>query len=244
MKGKIFVVGIGPGDHEYLTPRAKSSLNDSDIIIGYFSYIKLIKPLFPEKEYVTSGMTKEVERCKQCIDHAKDGKVVSLISSGDPGIYGMAGILLELAANSKEDICIEVVPGVTSYLAAASLLGSPITEDHVVISLSDLLIPWGIIENRIHCAGKGDFVTCIYNPKSKGRREQISKTRDILLSYRSATTPVGIVKNAMRDGQNVIITDINQMLEHEIDMSTLIIIGNSRTFVKNNFMITPRGYNL
>lgn len=244
MKGKIFVVGIGPGDYDYLTTRAKNSLKDSDIIVGYSSYIKLIKPFFPEKEYISSGMTKEVERCNQCIDYAKEGKVVSLISSGDPGIYGMAGILLELITKTKEEIYVEVVPGVTSYLAAASLLGSPITEDHVVISLSDLLIPWEIIENRIHCAGKGDFVICIYNPKSKGRREQIFKTREILLSYMDLNTPVGIVKNAMRDGQKVIITDINEMLEHEIDMSTLIIIGNSRTYVKDNFMITPRGYNI
>ncbi len=244
MKGKIFVVGIGPGDYEYLTFRAKSSLENSEVIIGYSNYIKLIKSLFPEKEYISSGMTKEIERCNQCIDYAKEGKVVSLISSGDPGIYGMAGILLELITKTKEYIYVEVVPGVTSYLVAASLLGSPITEDHVVISLSDLLIPWDIIENRIHCAGKGDFVICTYNPKSKGRIEQISKMRDILLLYRSPNTPVGIVKNAMRDGQKIIITDIDQMLKHEIDMNTLVIIGNSRTYVKNNFMITPRGYNL
>lgn len=244
MKGKIFVVGIGPGNNDYLIPRAKEALRASDIVFGYSSYIELIRPLFPEKEYFSSGMTQEVVRCKLSIDTANQGKIVSLVSSGDPGIYGMAGILLELITKSKEDITVEVIPGVTSYLAAASLLGSPITEDHVVISLSDLLIPWGVIEKRIHCAGEGDFVTCIYNPKSKERKDQIRKAREILLSYRDSKTPVGIVKNAMREGQKVIITDINQMLEHDIDMRTLIIIGNSRTYVKNNLMITPRGYKI
>jgi len=236
------VVGIGPGNMENMSIRAVEVIKNSDCVIGYKTYINLIKDLVEGKEVITSGMRSEIERASLAIEKAEVGKVVSVISSGDPGIFGMAGLVLEVAKNSKLKIPVEVVPGIPSENAAAALLGAPLMHDHVTISLSDLLTPWDVIEKRIRLAAEGDFVVVLYNPKSSERKWQIEKTIEILLSRKPSDTPVGIVKSAMRKKQNVIITNLGTVLEHPIDMTTIVIVGNSTTFVYDNYMVTKRGY--
>lgn len=238
---KIYVVSLGPGSKEYLSFKALDALKDSDIIVGYKTYVNLVKKYIDDKEFINSGMRSEVDRCNKVINLAKEGKNVSLISSGDVGVYGMAGILLELV---DDDIEVEVIPGISSANACASLLGAPLMHDYSVISLSDLLTDYDLIMNRIECAGKGDFVIALYNPKSKKRVKHIEEARKILLKYKDGSTPVGIVKNAMRDDQNITITTLEDMLNHNIDMLTTVLIGNRNTYVKNGKMITPRGYDI
>lgn len=236
------MVGIGPGNLEHLSVRATEVLKNSDCIIGYKTYINLIKGLVNGKEVITSGMRAEVERATLAIEKAESGKVVSVISSGDPGVYGMAGLILEVAKASMKRIPIEIVPGIPSENAAAALLGAPLMHDHVTISLSDLLTPWEVIEKRIRLAAEGDFVVVLYNPKSSGRKWQIEKAIEILLRNKSSGTPVGIVRSAMREGQSLTITNLGKTLEHPIDMNTMVIVGNSTTFVCDNYMVTRRGY--
>ena len=236
------MVGIGPGNLENMSIRAVEVIKDSDCVIGYKTYINLIKELVEGKEVIVSGMRSEIDRASLAIEKAEAGKVVSVISSGDPGVFGMAGLVLEVAKNSEQRIPIEVVPGIPSENAAAALLGAPLMHDHVTISLSDLLTPWDVIEKRIRLAAEGDFVVVLYNPKSSERKWQIEKTIEILLSGKSSDTPVGIVKSAMRKKQNVIITNLGTVLEHPIDMTTILIVGNSTTFVYDNYMVTKRGY--
>ncbi|ODS31035.1 MAG: methyltransferase [Candidatus Scalindua rubra] len=236
------MVGIGPGNPEHLSVRAVEVLRNSDCIIGYKTYINLLKELIKGKEVITSGMRAEIERASLAIEKAASGKVVSVISSGDPGVYGMAGLILEVARNGKQKIPIEVVPGIPSENAAAALLGAPLMHDHVIVSLSDLLTPWDVIEKRIRLTAEGDFVIVLYNPKSSERKWQIEETVKILLSVKKSDTPVGIVKNAMREGQSLIITSLGEVLEHPIDMSTILIVGNSTTFVYDGYMVTRRGY--
>ncbi len=236
------MVGIGPGNMENMSIRAVEVIKSSDCVIGYKTYINLIKELVEGKEVISSGMRSEIERASLAIEKAEAGKVVSVISSGDPGVFGMAGLVLEVAKNSKQKIPVEIVPGIPSENAAAALLGAPLMHDHVTISLSDLLTPWDVIEKRIELAAEGDFVVVLYNPKSSERKWQIEKTIEILLSKKSSDTPVGIVKSAMRKKQNVIITNLGEVLEHPIDMTTILIVGNSTTFVYDNYMVTKRGY--
>ncbi len=242
MKGKIFVVGTGPGDNGYICPAAIQALENSDIIVGYKTYIKLIEPFMPGKELISSGMMKEVERCEEVLKLAGTGKSVSLISSGDPGIYGMAGVMLEVVAARKSLVEVEIIPGISAASSAASLLGAPLMNDFVVLSLSDLLTPWEIIVRRLHAAGSGDFVVCIYNPRSKTRIRQFDTAIDILQKYQSPETPAGIVKNAMREKQEVLITDLAHLKEQDIDMVTTVICGNSQTRVINGKLVTIRGY--
>jgi len=236
------VVGIGPGNMENMSIRAVEVIKSSDCVIGYKTYINLIKELVEEKEVISSGMRSEIERASLALEKAEAGKVVSVISSGDSGVFGMAGLVLEVAQNSKQKIPVEIVPGIPSENAAAALLGAPLMHDHVTISLSDLLTPWDVIEKRVELAAEGDFVVVLYNPKSSERKWQIEKTIEIMLSKKSSDTPVGIVKSAMRKKQNVIITNLGEALEHPIDMTTILIIGNSTTFVYDNYMVTKRGY--
>ena len=236
------MVGIGPGNLEHLSVKAVDVLKGSDCIIGYKTYINLIKELINGKEVIASGMRTEIERASLAIEKTESGNVVSVISSGDPGVFGMAGLILEVARNGKHKVDIEVVPGIPSENAAAALLGAPLMHDHVTISLSDLLTPWDVIEKRIKLAAEGDFVIVLYNPKSSERKWQIEKTLEILLSKKLLDTPVGIVKSAMRDGQSLVITTLGEVLEHPIDMTTILIVGNSSTFVYDNYMITKRGY--
>lgn len=242
--GKIYVVGIGPGNREHMTFHAKTAIDKSDIIVGYKTYIDLLEGMIKDKEVVSSGMKKEIERCIEALEYAKQGKIVSLVSSGDSGVYGMAGIMLEVVLKDGSDVEVEVVPGVTAANAAAASLGAPIMHDYVTISLSDLLTDWSLIERRLHCVGEGDFVVCLYNPKSKGRQQQIEIAREILLKYKSKNTIVGIVRNAKRYGESVIVTTLGDMLKYEIDMFTTVIVGNSNTYSVKKMMITPRGYRL
>ena len=242
---KIYVVGIGSGDKENMTVKAVHAIEQSDIIIGYSKYIELVQKEFPQKEFIASSMKEEVERCELTIQMAEEKNcMISLISSGDSGIYGMASVLLETANKQKSDVEIEIIPGVTSAVFSAALLGAPIAHDFAVISLSDLLTSWELIEKRIEMAAKGDFVICFYNPKSKKRKEYVNLAIDILLQYKEKNTPVGIVKNAGREEQSIYICMLQDLKEktNEIDMFSTIIVGNSQSYVIGNRIITPRGY--
>lgn len=239
----IKAVGIGPGNIDDMTYRAREALKKCDVIVGYKTYIDLVEEIVVEKEIISSGMRSEVDRCNTALEVARKGKKVCVISSGDAGIYGMAGLLLEL--NTKEPIVdIEVIPGISAVNSVAAILGAPLMNDFAVISLSDYLTPWETIEKRLKMAAKGDFVIALYNPKSKTRKTHINKAREIILESRSKSTPVGIVKNASREGEQRVVTTLGDMLKHKIDMTTLVIIGNSKTFVSNGKMITPRGYKI
>lgn len=237
--GKIYVVGLGPGNKENMTFRAYDVLKNSDIIIGYKTYIDLIEGMFPDKKIIKSYMKKEVARCEETLKLALEGNIISLISSGDAGVYGMAGLMLEIAGDQVE---VEIVPGITSANASASLGGAPIVHDSVNISLSNLLTDWELIKKRIDLASQGDFVITLYNPKSSGRPELINEARDIMLKHKRKDTPVLIARNVGREGENYDITTLDKMLDYEINMFSTVIIGNSKTKVLNNKMITPRGY--
>lgn len=241
-KGKIYVVGIGPGNMEDISIRAYNTLKNVDIIAGYITYVDLVKDEFSEKEFYVSGMKKEIDRCEKVLELAKEGKKVALISSGDAGIYGMAGIMIEVALGSGIEV--EIIPGITSSIAGASLVGAPLMHDQAIISLSDLLTDWDVITKRIDRASDGDFVISLYNPKSKGRTEQIVEAREIMLKYKAATTPVALLRHVGREDENYTLTTLEDMLNHEIDMFTVVIVGNSKTYVKDEKMITPRGYHL
>ena len=237
--GKIYVVGIGPGKKADMTFRAYEAMEKSDIIIGYKTYMDLIKEYYSGKEMKNSQMTKEVDRCIDVLKLAKEGKNVALISSGDAGVYGMAGIMLEIADGEVE---VEIIPGVTATNAAAAIVGAPVMHDYVTISLSNLLTEWELIKKRLELAAQGDFVVSIYNPKSRGRVTQIEEAREIMLKYKPKTTPVAIVRNAGREDEEHVVTTLDEMLNHEINMLTIVIIGNANTFIKDGKMITPRGY--
>ena len=245
-RGKLNVVGLGPGDLENLTYHAREAIKQSRIIIGYKVYIELISEIITGKEVVATGMMEEVKRAGLALDLVRNGKIVALVSSGDAGIYGMAGLVWELMRErgwkTGTELDLEIVPGVSALNASASLLGAPLSQDFAAISLSDLLIPWETIEKRLKASARADMVIVLYNPKSQQRTRQIEKAQQILLTRRSPRTPVGIVTNAYRKGQRVIITDLAHFLEQDIDMLTTIIIGNSQTFVYIDKMVTPRGY--
>ncbi|HEY6008801.1 MAG TPA: cobyric acid synthase, partial [Geobacteraceae bacterium] len=239
---KLFVVGIGPGALDQMTPAAREAIECSDVVVGYKTYLDLITPLLAGKEVVSSGMMREVERCAEALRFARAGRTVVLVSSGDAGIYGMAGLALELA-DEGADVEIVVVPGVSAVQAAAAALGAPLMHDFAVISLSDLLTPWDLIERRLVAAAAADFVVALYNPRSRGRVRHLERAREILIAARPAATPVGIVRNASRPGEERVVTTLADMLDHEVDMFSLVIVGNSATFVDGKGrMVTPRGY--
>lgn len=240
--GKIYVVGLGPGNKENMTFRAYKAMEESDILIGHKTYINLVEDMFNDKELIRSAMKKEIDRCQETLKMAREGKTVSLISSGDAGVYGMAGIMLEVASGSGVEV--EVIPGVTSANASGSVVGAPIMHDHATISLSDLLTDWELIKKRVDLASEGDFVISLYNPKSFSRTTQIVEARDIMLQHKNEETPVAIVRNTGRKEQEYILTNLKNMLEEEINMFTTVIIGNSKTYVAEDKMITPRGYKL
>jgi precorrin-3B C17-methyltransferase len=242
MNGKIFVIGLGPGKNEFMSIKAIDAIKKSEIIVGYITYIKLIEDLIGGKKTVSSGMRKEVERCKEALNFAEKGKTVALVSSGDAGIYGMAGIMLEVIGENKSDIEVEIIPGITSASSSAAVLGAPLMHDFAVISLSDLMTDWNVIRTRIDCAAKADFVIAIYNPKSSERKTNIVDAREIILKYRLPETPVGIVKDCGRDNEKATVTTLENMLDYDIDMTTTLIVGNSNTYVANGKIITPRGY--
>jgi cobalt-precorrin 5A hydrolase/precorrin-3B C17-methyltransferase len=243
----IYIIGTGPGDMAFLTPKAKDTIMRSDVIVGYGTYIDLIKDLIKDKEVISTGMTQEIERAKKAVELALSGKTVSVISGGDPGIYGMAGLVLEIVRSHEsrvktQELKIEVIPGISALNACAARLGAPLMHDFAVISLSDRLTDWKLIEKRLEAAAKADFITVLYNPRSKGRPEHLKKAIEIFLRYRNSDTPVGIVKAAMRDNEDVIISNLKDMPFEDIDMQTTVIIGNSSTYIWNRWMITPRGY--
>ena len=238
------MVGIGPGRLDDMTFRAVNALKDSEIVVGYKLYLDLIADIIPGKTTYSSGMRREIDRARKAVDEAIAGKTVSIISSGDPGIYGMAGLVLEIISELNCNVDVEVIPGIPSANAAAALLGAPLMHDHAVISLSDLLTPWESIENRLELAARGDFIIALYNPMSKNRDWQIKKAVDIFLKYKPSSTCVGIVKNASREDESIVLTTLDKTLSNDIDMKTIIIIGNTTTFVFKKFMITKRGYKL
>jgi len=238
------LVGIGPGPIARQTKEALDIIASSEVILGYQLYLGLIRDLIKDKEVYSSGMGQEEERCRKAIDLARSGKKVALLSSGDTGVYGMAGLVLEIMAKEGLDINLEIIPGVPSANTAAARLGAPLMLDYATISLSDLLVPWELIEKRLVAAASSDMVIVLYNPKSKDRQWQLSKAQEIILRYRSAVTPVGIVADAGRDDERVVITTLGRLGEEDISMRSIVIIGNSTTFRYQDWLITPRGYRL
>jgi len=240
--GLISVVGTGIGSVENMTPQAVSALSSADVIIGYSTYLELIPELLIGKEVITSAMMQEVDRCKNSFDLAETGKRVVLVSGGDPGIYAMAGLILEIAAKRDSKVKIDVIPGIAAVNGCAARLGAPLMHDFAAISLSDLLTPWDVITKRLDAAAGADFVIALYNPKSKKRTEHIVEARKIILCHRDKETPVGIVTAASRENEVIRLTTLEDMLSEEINMQSTVIIGNSTTFSWNGYMITPRGY--
>ena len=240
------MVGIGPGHAVGLTIEARQAMENAEVVAGYHTYLELVPELIAGKEVIGSGMMQEVERCEAAVERARAGSRVAVISSGDPGIYGMAGLVLELVVKLPESVRPEVriIPGVSAVGSAAAVLGAPLMHDFAVISMSDLMTPWELIEKRVRAAAEADFVIAIYNPKSMRRTEQIEKVREIVLQHRPATTPVGVVRSVSRPDQEAVITTLDRFTEEKIDMFTTVIIGNSQTFQSGRFMITPRGYAL
>jgi precorrin-3B C17-methyltransferase len=246
--GKLYVVGVGPGHHDHMTFRAKQVIEESKIIVGYETYVSLIGDLIDGKEVYRYPMTQEVDRANQAIDFAEKGNIVSLVSSGDPGIYGMIGLIYEILAEKgwkkNNGLYVECIPGVSSLNSCSALIGSPLMTDFAVVSISDLLVPWEIIVKRVEAAASGDFVNVVYNPTRKKRIHQLQDARDIVLRYRTPQTPVAIVKGAFRESQSIVITDLEKMLDYPdmMGMITTIIIGNSSSFNYDDMMINPRGY--
>lgn len=228
-----------------MTSKARSEIENADVVVGYGTYIKLIQNMIKKEAEVISGtMGKEVERAKIAVDKAKAGKAVVMVSSGDPGVYGMAGVVLEVAAQEKTAVSVEIVPGVTAATAASAILGAPLINDFAVISLSDLLTPLEKIERRLEAASKADMSIVLYNPQSQGRIGPLMKAYEIMMRHIDPKTPVGIVRNAGREGQTYTVTTLKDMLNCEIDMVTTIVVGNSATKVVDGKMVTARGYDL
>ncbi len=239
--GKIYVVGIGPGDERFMTGLARQVLDKCDIIVGYKAYTDIVREYLPDKEYMESAMKQEIDRCRACVDLANDGKVVALICSGDAGIYGMASPLLETAQKMGFDD-VEIIPGITAASSGAAVLGAPINHDFCVISLSDLLTPWELIEKRLRYAAKGDFSIVLYNPSSHKRADYLKKTCDIMLTEISPETVCGYVKNIGREGTEMNVCTLKELADKQVDMFTTVFIGNSNTKIINGKMVTPRGY--
>ena len=248
MEKKIYVVGMGPGDLNQMTPEAMMAIKKSKAIAGYTVYIDLLKESMGDEIYkkkiLETPMRKEVDRCRMALDEAMGGSVVSLVCSGDAGVYGMAGLMYQVAMEYDKDntVDIEIVPGITAAISGAAVLGAPLIHDFAVISLSDLLTPWDLIEKRLRCAGEGDFSICIYNPSSKKRHEYLQKACDILLEVRSGENACGIVRNIGRKGQSSKVMTLKELRNTQTDMFTTVFIGNSNTEIINDKLITPRGY--
>lgn len=247
MKGKLLVIGFGPGSFQHVTERAREAIRESNMVIGYKTYVDLIEGLLTEgQEIISTGMTEEVSRAQEAVKQAELGNRVAVISSGDAGVYGMAGliyeVLIEKGWKRETGVEVEIIPGISAINSCASLLGAPVMHDGCTISLSDHLTPWKMIENRLEAAASTDFVIALYNPKSGRRTKQIEEAQRILLKYRAPETPVGLVKSAYRDRQQVVVTNLQDMLKFEIGMLTTVIVGNFATFLYDDLMITPRGY--
>ncbi len=239
---KIYVVGIGPGNREYMTPQAVAAIEESDVVVGYTLYVELVKELVKDKEVKSTAMKQEVDRCRMALESALEGKTVAFVCSGDAGVYGMAGVMSEVAADHPE-VEIITVPGITAACSGAAVLGAPLIHDFAVISLSDLLTPWEKIEKRLRAAAEADFAVCIYNPKSKKRRDYIDRAAEIMSCAKSWDTPCGYVKNIGREGEKAVVCTMADLKDNDdIDMFTTVFVGNSATKVINGKLVTPRGY--
>ena len=244
--GRISLVGIGPGHTDHMTARARAAIAEADVVIGYVTYIKLVADLLDGKEVVRKGMTEELDRAVHALAAARAGKKVALISSGDAGVYGMAGptyeVLFQAGWTPEDHVAVEIVPGASAINACAALVGAPLTHDFCSISLSDLLTPWPTIARRLDAAAAADFVVALYNPKSGRRTQQIVQAQHLFLRHRDPATPVAIVKSGYRRRQNIVHTTLADMTDCDIGMLSTVLIGNSNTFVRHGLMVTPRGY--
>lgn len=238
---KLYVVGIGPGAYEKMTIEAAEALKNSDVIIGYTVYVDLVKDHFPGKEFLTTPMKKEVERCVMAFVEAMKGKTVAMICSGDAGVYGMAGLMYEVGTGYP-DVELSIIPGVTAATGGAAVLGAPLIHDFCLISLSDLLTPWEKIERRLTDAAHGDFVVCLYNPSSKKRHDYLMKACDLMMKYKAEDTVCGIVGNIGREGEEMKVMTLKELRETTVDMFTTVFVGNSQTKEIGGRMVTPRGY--
>ena len=237
--GKLYVIGIGPGGLDEMTLRAVKAIEESDIIVGYTKYIEMVKDLIKDKEIFKTGMRGEEERCREALELSKDKKV-ALISTGDSGIYGMAGLILEM----RKDENVEIIPGITASSAAGSVLGAPLMHDNCNISLSDLMTPYEDIKKRVRLAAEGDFVISLYNPKSKGRPHYLRECVDIIKEFRGEETPIAVVRNALREGESKEIFTLKDFNDEVVDMFSIVIIWNSKSYIKEGYFITPRGYKI
>lgn len=237
--GKLYVIGIGPGGLDEMTLRAVKAIEESDIIVGYTKYIEMVKDLIKDKEIFKTGMRGEEERCREALELSKDKKV-ALISTGDSGIYGMAGLILEM----RKDENVEIIPGITASSAAGSVLGAPLMHDNCNISLSDLMTPYEDIKKRVRLAAEGNFVISLYNPKSKGRPHYLRECVDIIKEFRGEETPIAVVRNALREGESKEIFTLKDFNDEVVDMFSIVIIGNSKSYIKDGYFVTPRGYKI
>jgi precorrin-3B C17-methyltransferase len=251
--GYLAIVGLGPGQRDLMAPRAIQVIQEADLVIGYRVYLEQIHDLLSDKEIHVSELTHEIERATLAVQSARAGRRVCIVSSGDAGIYGMAGLVLDIFSQMSKETSsslsdqvlepdVEIVPGISALNAAAALLGAPLMHDFAAISLSDVLTPWPTIAQRLSAVAGADFVVVLYNPSSRKRQWQLGEARRLLLEHRAGTTPVGLVRNAYREGQKIQLTTLEHLLEHEVDMFTTVVIGNSCTRVRQERMITPRGY--
>lgn len=238
---KLWIIGLGPGGGADLTGRARAALEESDVIVGYTVYIDLIRAEFGHKELLTTPMRKEQERCEMALELADSGKTVAMVCSGDPGVYGMAGLCYELAPRWPE-VVLKVVPGITAACGGAAVLGAPLMHDFCLISLSDLMTPWEKIEKRLRAAGEADFVLCLYNPASHKRRDYLRRACEILLERKSPETPCGYVREIGRDGETATVLTLGELKDAQVDMFTTVFIGNAQTQVIGGKLVTPRGY--
>ncbi len=238
---KLWIIGLGPGGGADLTGRARAALEESDVIVGYTVYIDLIRAEFGHKELLTTPMRKEQERCEMALELADSGKTVAMVCSGDPGVYGMAGLCYELAPRWPE-VVLKVVPGITAACGGAAVLGAPLMHDFCLISLSDLMTPWEKIEKRLRAAGEADFVLCLYNPSSHKRKDYLRRACEILLERKSPETPCGYVREIGRDGEAATVLTLGELKDAQVDMFTTVFIGNAQTQVIGGKLVTPRGY--
>ena len=239
--GKLVVVGLGPGGAQDMSGRARAAVESCDLIAGYTVYVDLLRDEFPDKEVVTTPMRKEVERCRVALDEAATGRSVTMVCSGDPGVYGMAGLIYELA-REYPPVDIEIIPGVSAANGGAAVLGAPLMHDYCVISLSDLLTPWEKIERRLTAAAQADFVIALYNPSSHKRPDYLQRACDILLETKDPKTVCGTVRNIGREGEEANVMTLAELRDTKVDMFTTVFIGNSQTMELDGRMITPRGY--
>ena len=238
--GKLYVIGIGPGGLEHMTLRAKEAIEESNIVVGYNKYIDMIKPLVENKELFSTGMRGEEARCRKALELSKEDNTVALISTGDSGIYGMAGLILQM----QKDENVEIITGVTASSAAGSVVGAPLMHDNCNISLSDLMTPYELIKKRVRNAADADMIISLYNPRSKGRPHYLREAIEIIKEYRDLNTPVAVVRHALRDGQEYKLFNLENFDEEVVDMFSIVIVGNSQSFIKNGKFITPRGYDV